>query len=520
MRRSQPGGPLAGLRSTLLASATAAILALTGCSLFPVPDSTSTPTGEDVDPGLAAYYGQSLVWSSCYDDMECATAVAPMDWAAPSDHPDIELALVRHRASGESHGALFVNPGGPGASGVDLIAQNLDYAVSEDLQKNFDVVGWDPRGVGRSSAVDCLDGPQLDEFLFGTPSSEPGTPGYREEVAAQAQPFVAGCEVKTGELLNFIDTASTVRDLDMLRAAVGDEKLNYLGYSYGTDIGTRYVDRYPQRVGRVVLDGAMDPTVSRFDINLAQTKAFADALRAYLADCLEGTDCPFSGSVDDAIGQIDAIFDRLDAAPLRGPDGRELTASYLSTAITSALYDEGTWAYLTTAFAEVGRGESSTAFRLADSYVGRGEDGRYASNFFQAFIAISCIDYPVERDPAVLAEQASQLAAVDPFADEAGATDAEGDVVCQQWPYEFSGTPAAAVTGAGAAPVLVVGTTGDPATPYQWAVSLSEQLQSGHLLTRVGEGHLAYTSGDPCVISAVDAYLIEGTVPEDGARCS
>lgn len=520
MRPSRPVGRLVALRPALVATTTAAVLAVTGCSLLPVPDSTSTPTGEDVDAALQWYYGQSLVWSACEDGMECATAKAPMDWNAPSDHPDIELSLVRHRATGKSQGALFVNPGGPGASGVDLIAQNLDYAVSEDLQKNFDVVGWDPRGVGRSSAVDCLDGPQLDTFLFDTPAAEPGTAEYSEEAAAQVRPFIDGCEAKTGELLKFIDTASTVRDLDMLRAAVGDEKLNYLGYSYGTDIGTRYVDRYPQRVGRVVLDGAMDPTVSRFDINLAQTKAFGDALRAYLADCLGGTDCPFSGSVDDAIGQIDATFERLDSAPLRGPDGRQLTASYLSTAVTSALYDEGTWAYLTTAFAEVARGESRTAFRLADSYVGRGEDGRYASNFFQAFIAISCIDYPVERDPAVLAEQAAEIAAVDPFADETSAADAEGDVVCQQWPYEFSGTPAAAVTGAGAAPVLIVGTTGDPATPYQWAVSLSKQLQSGHLLTRVGEGHLAYTSGDPCIISAVDAYLIDGTVPDDGARCS
>lgn len=507
-------------RSGLVASASAVLLLLTGCSLLPVPDSTSTPTGEDVDAALQPYYGQRLEWSSCYDGMECATATAPMDWNAPADHPDIELSLVRHRATGTSQGSLFVNPGGPGASGVDLIAQNLDYAVSDDLQKNFDVVGWDPRGVGRSSAVECLDGPQLDDFLFGTPTTEPGTPEYSEELVAQARPFVDGCVEKTGELLKFIDTASTVRDLDMLRAAVGDQTLDYLGYSYGTDIGARYVDRYPQRVGRVVLDGAMDPTVSRFDVNLAQTKAFGDALRAYLADCLDGTDCPFSGSVDDAIGQIDATFERLDTAPLRGPDGRELTSSYLSTAITSALYDEGTWAYLTTAFSEVARGESRTAFLLADSYVGRGEDGRYTSNFFQAFIAISCIDYPVERDPAVLAEQSAEIAAVNPFADEADASDAEGDVVCQQWPYEFSGTPSTAVTGAGAAPVLVVGTTGDPATPYQWAVALSEQLESGHLLTRVGEGHLAYTSGDPCVIQAVDAYLIDGAVPEDGARCS
>ncbi|PVZ96360.1 alpha/beta hydrolase [Amnibacterium flavum] len=497
--------------------AATAVLALTACTLFAPPRATSTPTGEDVDPSLAKYYGQQLVWEGCGDDMLCATAIAPMDWDDPEGHDDIELALVRHDATGTRQGSLFVNPGGPGASGWSLVHDNVDYAVDADIQSAYDVIGWDPRGVGRSSAVECYDDEQLDQFLFGLPEAEVGTPEYQAEVTASAQDFVDACAENTGELLQFIDTDSTVRDLDMLRAVVGDTDLNYFGYSYGSDIGAKYVDRYPDKVGRIVLDGATDPTVSIFDVDLAQTKAFADALRAYLADCLGGSDCPFSGTVDDAIAQIDATLDRLDVAPLRASDGRELTSAYVSTAITSALYDEQTWPYLSQAFAEIAEGDSSTAFLLADSYVDREPDGSYGSNFFEAFFAINCIDYPVERDPAVLADQAAQIAAADPLSagDE---VDVLGDVVCQLWPYSFDGE-VGPVQGDGAPPVLVVGTTGDPATPYPWAEALSSQLSSGVLLTYEGEGHIAYDSGDPCVVGIVDDYFVEGAVPADGVTC-
>jgi pimeloyl-ACP methyl ester carboxylesterase len=308
-----------------------------------------------------------------------------------------------------------------------------------------------------------------------------------------------------------------VQDLDMMRAVVGDKKLNYLGYSYGSDIGAQYADRYPAKVGRVVLDGATDPTVTGFDVELAQTQAFGDALRAYLTDCLGSKKCPFRGTVDDAIGQIRQILDRLDDAPLRGQDGRELTSAYLSTAIQSALYDQGSWEYLTQAFTEIRSGVPDTAFLLADFYVDRDEKGHYTSNLMEAFVAINCVDYPVETDPAVLARQRDALAAVDPLA-EPDDIDALGDVTCQQWPFKFRGT-IGPVKGAGAPPIVVVGTTGDPATPYQWAESLAGELESGVLVTYVGEGHIAYDERDPCVVGAVDKYLIDGTPPKDGLVC-
>ncbi|BDI21534.1 alpha/beta hydrolase [Herbiconiux sp. L3-i23] len=507
------------IQRLVAAAATSVLLlgSLAGCFLLPAPQATSTPTGESVDGQIAPYYGQELVWESCGDGMQCTTAIAPMDWDDPGAHEDIELALVRQVAQGERQGSLFVNPGGPGSSGWNLIHDSIDYAVDEEIQSAYDVIGWDPRGVGRSSAVECYGDADLDEFLFGLPDGEPGTPEYIEEVTAAGTAFAEACAANTGELLGFIDTDSTVRDLDMLRAAVGDDSLNYLGYSYGSDIGAKYIDAFADRVGRVVLDGATDPTVSIFDVQMAQTTAFADALRAYLADCLQGRDCPFTGSVDDAIAQINDTLDRLDDAPLRGEDGRLLTSAYVSTAITAALYDEQTWPYLSQAFDEIARGSSTTAFLLADSYVDRDSDGTYRSNFFEAFFAINCIDYPVERDPAVLQQQAEAVAAADPLVDD-DEVDALGDVVCANWPYQFDGE-IGAVSGAGAAPVLVVGTTGDPATPYQWAVALSGQLESGVLVTYEGEGHIAYDSGDPCVTAAVDSYFVDGVVPTDGVTC-
>ncbi|MCU1437211.1 MAG: peptidase [Naasia sp.] len=508
------------LLSALAAGALVATVA--GCGMFPQPRTTSTPTAEQVPAALAPYYTQVLVWSDCGDGMECTTARAPLDWSAPDEADDIELALVRQPATtGNLEGSLFVNPGGPGASGYDFVKDSVDFAVSDDLQERFDVVGWDPRGVGRSTAVDCYDGPELDEFLFGNPADaelEVGSPEYVEAATADARDFAAACLERSGDLLEFVDTESTVSDLDMLRAIVGDPQLHYLGYSYGSDIGARYADRYPQKVGRVVLDGATDSQLSSFDVSLAQTSAFGDALRAYLTDCLDQSECPFTSSVDDAIAEVRAVLERLDDSPIRAPDGRALTSSYMSTAIQSALYDEASWEYLTQAFTEVEAGQSETAFLLADFYVDRDENGEYASNMFEAFYAINCVDYPVERDPAVLAEQAERLVEADPIA-EPGDLDTLGDVVCAEWPSSFRGD-LGPVEGDGAAPIVVVGTTGDPATPYEWAEALSDQLESAVLLTYVGEGHIAYDENDPCIVGAVDAYFLEGTVPEDGLVCT
>lgn len=502
----------------------AAAVALSGCGLIPVPEprsSTSSPTTEEVAPDLARYYEQAITWAPCEDGAQCASVTAPLDWSAPDPATDIQLALTRHtaRGSGAPRGSLFVNPGGPGASGVDFVKASVNQAVSRDLQDAYDVVGWDPRGVGASTAVDCVDDAQLDSFLYGQTEAPPGTPQHDEELEQAARSFAQSCAARSGSLLEFIDTQSTVHDLDMLRALVGDPQLNYLGYSYGTSIGAQYAQDFPAHVGRMVLDGATDPSASSFDVVLAQTQGFRTSFEAYMAACLAGEGCPFRGSVEEGVQTAAALLERLDQSPLRARDGRELDGQVMRSAIDSALYSERQWPALTTAFAEALRGESATAFALADSYFGRSPDGTYTGNFYEAFLAIQCVDYPVERDPAVLVREAAEIrAAGGELADDDTARDGEPDALCGEWPYAARQAPAP-VSAEGAAPIVVVGTTGDPATPYSWAQALAGQLSSGVLLTYEGEGHIAYDERDPCIVAAVDGYLLGGDPPAAGTRC-
>ena len=490
------------------------ILLLSGCFFGPdpAPTSTSTPTGESVAAELAPYYEQVLVWTDCGEGAQCATATAPMDWANPSTETDITLALARHTAGGTARGSLFVNPGGPGASGYDLIHDDVDFAVSSQLQENFDVIGWDPRGVGRSTPVTCYDGAGLDEFIFGLPTAPEGSPEWLAEITTTAADFGQACLENTGPVLQFIDTQSTVRDLDMLRAIVGDATLNYLGYSYGSDIGSSYIERFPTRVGRMVLDGATDSSISVFQVGLAQSKGFQLALENYLAACPEMfEDCPFTDGVPSALATIRELYDRYDATPLAAPDGRLMDAGVIDIAMSAALYSQDSWEFLNDLFSEAEAGITDTAFFLADFYYGRDTDGTYLDNSLEAFLAIYCVDYPVETDPAVLAQQELELQAASPTTFRPSPP--VGDLTCINWPFQYTGPPITELTGAGAPDVLIVSTTGDPATPYEWGVALSQQLESAHLVTFDGEGHTAYNKGNDCIDSTVDDYFVGGVVP-------
>ncbi len=494
------------------------ILLISGCTtaLFPSVDHTSIPTGESVPAAVASYYHQSLTWKDCGKSQQCARAIAPMDWDHPSKVTDISLALTRASTTGTRLGSLFVNPGGPGASGYDLVHDNLDYAASKTLQKSFDVIGWDPRGVGRSTPVSCYTDKKLDEFVYGVAKNPVNSPAWVTEVTEQAKDFAASCLKNTGPALQFVDTQSTVHDLDMLRAVVGDKKLNYLGYSYGSDIGMYYINRFAKKVGHVVLDGSTDSTLSSFDINLTQSTGFEDALKAYLADCTSTKSCPFPGSVDDSLAKISVLYDRLTVTPIDAPDGRVLDQKVLDTAINSGLYDKASWPYLSDMFSEIRTGKTDTAFVLADSYNGRNADGSYKDNSLEAFAAIGCLDYPTQTDPGVIANEDAQLVKAAPTLTRPSVI---GDVTCENWPFHNREAPPV-VTGAGAAPILILSSTGDPATPYQWGVALSKQLESAHLVTRHGEGHTAYNRGIPCIDNAVDRYFVSGTVPKNDPDCT
>jgi pimeloyl-ACP methyl ester carboxylesterase len=502
-------------RVAAVASALVLSLGLSACA-GPAVRTESTPAPSDVSAELAPFYEQVLTWEGCEEEMQCATATAPLDWNDPA-RESIDLALIRHTATeGEPIGSVLVNPGGPGGSGYDFVADSLDYAVSPVLQKRFDIVGFDPRGVNRSSAVLCHDDPaELDAFLYDI---VPGAVGSDEWLAAaQAANTAYGqqCLTHTGELLRYVDTVSAARDLDLLRSVLGDEKLNYLGFSYGTLLGATYAELYPQNTGRLVLDGALDPTSTGYDVSLTQALGFESAMRAFLADCTSATDCPFSGSIDESMTKIRALLDRLDASPIRNEDGRELGSNAMTSAIVLPLYSQDNWPYLRQLFDSVMAGDAAFAFQLADSYNGRDTDGTYLDNSLEARLAINCLDYASQGDVAVMRAEAAQLAAAAPVL---GKQLSYGDLGCVGWPVAAA-SERPVVDGDGAADILVIGTTNDPATPYSWAEALSEQLVTAHLVTYEGEGHTAYNKSNECVDRTVDDYFISGTVPASDPRC-
>lgn len=497
----------------LLAAAVALLctLSLAGCGLLPAPDTTSTPDTRGVTRALRPFYGQAITWKDCGGGFRCATVAAPLDWDAPGG-ARIRLALIMRPASGQRIGTLFTNPGGPGVSAVDFLRSSADAFYDKALLDRYDLVAWDPRGVGASSAVDCYDTKALDGFLFDDPDLPEGSEALRRDVVDQAVAFGKACERRTGALLAHVGTADTIRDLDMLRAAVGEAKLDYFGFSYGTSIGAQYADRFGSRVGRMVLDGAVDPSKSSFEESLANTRAFGDALRAYLTSCLGTSRCPFAGrTVDGAVDRIATLLRELRETPMRATDGREVNSVVLRTAIDASLYDEGAWSTLTEALTQLLRGRPDAVQQLADAYVERGPKG-YTSNLFEAIYAVNCLDKPVTTDPAELRRQGAQLEAADPLR-AADDTEDLGDPVCGNWPVPAEGK-AQRVTAAGAPPIVVLGTTGDPATPYEWARSLAGQLPGGVLLTLRGEGHTAYRNGVACINDRVDRFFVEGTVPE------
>jgi pimeloyl-ACP methyl ester carboxylesterase len=506
-------------RVALVAAALVLVLPLSGCLeafLPPSVRSTSVPTGEEVAADLESYYSQQLVWTGCGDDLQCATATAPLDWSDPQ-RDSIELALVRQPATGgHPIGSLLVNPGGPGGSGYDFIHDSVDYATDERLQASFDIVGFDPRGVNHSSAVSCYDDPaEFDAYLFELAPGEYGSDEWIESLRTANENFGAACAEHTGELLGYVDTVSAARDLDLLRAILGDKKLNYLGYSYGTLLGATYADLYPQKTGRLVLDGALDPSTSSFDVSATQAQGFESALRAFLEDCASQENCPFTKNVDAAMTDIRELLDRLDASPLRNVDGRELGSGAMTIAIITPLYSEDTWPILRDIFTDVLRGDAEYAFQIADFYYQRDADGTYADNSTEAFIAINCLDYA--NDPSIEKMRAEEAELIR-LAPVLGKQLAYGGTGCSGWPYA-STRERGPITAAGSSDILVVGTINDPATPYVWAKALAGQLENGHLVTYDGEGHTAYNKGSDCINDVVDDYFIDGTVPQSDPRC-
>lgn len=504
--------------AAVVAGLAAASVALSGCLYAMIPEqstrpsTTKTPDTTGVSEELMLFYTQDLVWSDCGPGFDCTEVTAPLDWENPGTG-EITLSVVRHRAEGTAVGSLLTNPGGPGSSGVDLVLNSLDFAVGPDLIENFDVIGFDPRGVGASTAVTCYDAPEMDEYLYGIPAAARGTAEWEAELLDAHKGFAEACEANSDGILPYVTTINAARDMDLIRALLGDEQLNYLGYSYGTFLGATYAKLYPEKAGRLVLDGAIDPSVPGLEVGATQALGFESALRAYMQSCLDSGECPFNGTVDEAMVDLGALLASVDRTPLKNGDGRLLGADSLMTGIIAALYSQDSWDYLTQAFDEALQGDPTTAFLLADFYNGR-ENGVYTDNSAEAFRAYNCMDYPVEDDPAAEAATDARIAAGAPTI----APYWSGPDACEVWPYPPTGTREE-IHAEGAGPILVVGTTNDPATPYEWSESLADQLEGGVLITRVGEGHTGYNKGNVCVDDAVEAFLLDDVVPEDGLRC-
>ncbi|MEY4425034.1 MAG: hypothetical protein RJB56_661 [Actinomycetota bacterium] len=499
-------------------SAGLATLMVSGCALA-LPVKGPTPV---IDTSISAevkpFYEQSITWLSCASGKAvCGEFKVPVDWSKP-DGQTLKLS-VAYRAADNAKplGSLIFNPGGPGSSATSWLLDSAEQIGTAEMRKQFNLVGFDPRGVGDSQpSIKCLDAKGTDELLYGDTGLELGSPADISETRRSMKAFIDSCIAGSGPGLGFIDTVSAAKDMDVLRALMGDSKLNYLGFSYGTYLGATYAALFADRVGRMVLDGAIDPTISDEQQSVFQLAGFDQALRNYLADCLGSSDCPFSGTVEKALSKIKALLLAIEKNPLPTSDGRELTIWGAITGLIMPLYSQSYWPALSQGFAEALAGDGSTLIQLADAYNDRDEKGAYLSNLMEANFAINCADSRAPSDQRSMIEQNARMLKASPTL---GRYWAWGALGCEQWPYPVSDKPKT-WSAPTANPILVVGTTGDPATPYSQAVALANKvLGNAKLLTYFGEGHTAYGKESRCVNDVVDNYLIRNVVPTEDSNC-
>lgn len=496
-------------------------LVLSSCALFGSGDAGAKSAQGTPDPSIAAaapdelrsFYSQQLSWSRCEGDFQCATVKVPLDYSKP-DGDTIELAALKLATKSNTRkGSLLVNPGGPGGSGYDFVRDAGSTNISEKVRANYDIVGFDPRGVKRSAPVTCLTDQERDASRAKIYKLE--TDAGMAEALADNKAIAAKCAEKTGPVLGHIDTVSSAKDLDILRGVLNDSKLNYLGYSYGTFLGSTYASLFPDNVGRMVLDGAMDPSLSYEELTSGQAKAFEKAIRAYVTHCLADSACPLSGTPDDAVGQIQDLIKAVEAAPRSVKDGRVVNASMFVSGFILPFYNDDNWPLLTQALGSAMKDDLAPMLRLADFGADREPNGSYSSNSTFAFNAINCLDYPMSVDTATMRAEEQTLRGLSPTL---GYYFAYGGTNCKDWPYKNVRTPAP-VDYKGSTDIVVVGTTGDPATPVEWASALRKQLGTASLLTWKGEGHTAYGRSNDCIGKAVDGYFVDGRTPADNTVC-
>ncbi|UOY02076.1 alpha/beta hydrolase [Blastococcus sp. PRF04-17] len=511
--------------SILLASS----LVLAGCSSFSGSvEEESTASAAPTTP--AEPQVAEIEWTDCNAQLqgliaerpgaernlsfECGTTEVPISYDEP-EGATLPLFLVRVVMAGQTDriGSLMVNPGGPGVSGADA-ALSAALTLPVEVLQRFDIVGFDPRGVGLSTPVECIPDETKEDIVAAEP--RPVTDEQIDEAFALAQEVADACAEEYGDALGTFNTTDTARDMDRLREALGDEQLTYLGYSYGTTLGSTYAELFPENVRAVVLDAAVDPDTDKVEHAEARAAALEAGFDAFAENCVGLiAGCPIGA---DPRAFVENLLTTAAATPVPSADpedaaaARRATPGVIQTAIAAALYDTASWPQLAQALAAASKGDSAGLFSLADAYAGRLEDGTY-SNLFDANIAINCADTDVTVEEREIRELAVEWNQKYPLF---GAGSAVGLYTCNVW--EAERTPLPERDAEGSAPILVVGTAGDPVTPLPGAVDMAEDLESGVLLTWQGQGHTAYPKSE-CVTAAVNAYLIDLTAPLDGLTC-
>ncbi|WP_055697857.1 alpha/beta hydrolase [Streptomyces silaceus] len=494
---------------------------LTGCTA-----SSPASPANGTKPELKRFYDQRLAWKDC-GDLRCARLTVPRDYAHPDNGETFVLPVAKAATAdpGERIGSLVYNPGGPGASGVSDLAADGGEVFGAAVRARFDIVSFDPRGVGGSEpAVRCAEPDDGGGGDGGDDAQEPIAPrtaGDRSRAFAGARAEAAACVKGSRGILPHVGTDDAARDLDVLRAALGDRKLTYLGWSYGTSLGTSYAEQFPRRVRALVLDGAVDPSLDWSERALSQGKGFRRAVDDYAEHCadLAGDACPADGP-QEMSDLLDGLYEEAARQPLpAGDDAYDVDARTLLDVVTDAMYSpEDSWGDLSEALGEAADGDAAKlAGMAADDEEPAGSHrtrGRARENDDEAILAVSCLDTPHPREARPYWDA---LAAADRAAGVYGTSSVVDELTCADWP---AGTRRPhEVRAKGVPPVLVVGTTGDPATPYEEAESLAGQFPGGMLLTYEGRGHTAYGRGGSCVTRAVDAYLVDRRPVRADAAC-
>ncbi|HET9874743.1 MAG TPA: alpha/beta hydrolase [Mycobacterium sp.] len=498
------------LSSALLA----ALVAIPAAGI--APEANATPDSSAAPPTDWGSCARFIGASSDLPTARCATVTVPVDYQQ-HDGEQAQLAVIRIPAAGQRIGSLLVNPGGPGASAVDMVAGMAVELTDTEITRHFDLVGFDPRGVGHSTpALRCRTDAEFDAYRR-EPMVDFSPPGVLH-IEGLYQQLARHCADRMGQrFLANVGTESAARDMDLVRQALGDEQLNYLGYSYGTQLGTSYLDRFGDHVRAMVLDGAIDPNVGPVDQNVAQMAGFQQAFNDYAKDCTSSPGCPLGTDPARTVDVYHSLVDPLAAKPAQTGDPRGLSYADAITGTVNALYTPRYWKYLTSGLRSLQRGDDADdLLELADNYQDRDDDGHY-TNTQDAFNAIRCVDAPTPTDSTSWVDADRRIRQAAPFMSYGSFTGNAPRDLCALWPVPPTSTPH---TAAPAVPgkAVVVSTTHDPATPYQAGVELARQL-GAPLISYNGTQHTVVFDGDRCVDTTVLRYLVDGVSPPTNLHC-